>query len=139
MSFDPVALKARLSIEEGRKHSIYTDTTGNVSVGIGRNLTGVGVSDDEIDLMFTNDIARTVAFLNANLPWWGTLDDVRQSVIVDMAFNMGAKLLQFHQMLAAVQASDWQTAYSQMLNSVWANQVGQRAQNLARIMLTGSF
>ena len=139
MSFDPVALKARLSIEEGRKHSIYTDTTGNVSVGIGRNLTGVGVSDDEIDLMFTNDIARTVAFLNANLPWWGTLDDVRQSVIVDMAFNMGGELLQFHHMLAAVQASDWNTAYSEMLNSTWANQVGQRAQNLARIMLTGSF
>jgi lysozyme len=139
VSFDPVALKARLSIEEGRKHSIYTDTTGNVSVGIGRNLTGVGVSDDEIDLMFTNDIARTTAFLDANLPWWSTLDDVRQSVIVDMAFNMGGKLLQFHQMLAAVQSADWQTAYNQMLNSTWANQVGQRAQNLARIMLTGSF
>lgn len=139
MSFDPVALKARLSLEEGRKHSIYTDTTGNVSVGIGRNLTGVGVSDDEIDLMFANDIARTVAFLNASLPWWSTLDDVRQSVIVDMAFNMGGALLQFHHMLAAVQASDWNTAYSEMLNSTWANQVGQRAQNLARIMLTGAF
>lgn len=139
MSFDPVALKARLSLEEGRKYSIYTDTTGNVSVGIGRNLTGVGVSDDEIDLMFTNDIARTVAFLDANLPWWSTLDDVRQSVIVDMAFNMGAKLLEFHQMLAAVQAADWQTAHDQMLSSVWASQVKQRAQNLARIMLTGAF
>jgi lysozyme len=139
VSFDPVALKARLSLEEGRKRSIYTDTTGNVSVGIGRNLTGVGVSDDEIDLMFTNDIARTTAFLDANLPWWSTLDDVRQSVMVDLAFNMGGSLLQFHHMLAAVQASDWNTAYSEMLNSTWANQVGQRAQNLARIMLTGSF
>ena len=139
MSFDPVALKARLTIEEGRKKNIYTDTTGNTSGGIGRNLSGVGFSDDEIDLMYTNDVARTVAFLNTSLPWWSTLDDVRQSVLVDMAFNMGAKLLQFHNMLAAVQASNWQTAYSEMLNSTWANQVGQRAQNLARIMLTGSF
>lgn len=139
MSFDPIALKARLTVEEGRKSHIYTDTLGNTTAGIGRNLTDVGFSDDEIDLMYQNDMNRAIAFLNTHLPWWATLDDVRQSVLVDMAFNMGAKLLQFHNMLAAVQASNWQGAYSEMLNSTWANQVGQRAQNLARIMLTGSF
>jgi GH24 family phage-related lysozyme (muramidase) len=138
VSYDPVVLKTRLESEEGRKRSIYTDTTGNVSVGIGRNLTGVGVSDDEIELMLSNDVARAEAFLTANLPWWTGLDDVRQSVLMDLAFNMGAELLQFHHMLAAVQASDWNTAFSEMLNSTWATQVGRRAQNLARIMLTGS-
>lgn len=138
MSFDPDALKARLSVEEGRRNRIYTDTVGKVSGGIGRNLTDVGFSDDEIDLMYQNDIARTVALLNSNLPWWASLDDVRQAVLVDMAFNLGSRLFGFRNMLAAVQRADWVTAKAEMLNSTWARQVGNRATTLAQQMLTGS-
>jgi GH24 family phage-related lysozyme (muramidase) len=138
MSFDREALKARLIQEEGRKNIIYTDTAGNITAGIGRNLSRVGFTDDEIELMYVNDVNRAVDFLDNNLSWWTSLDDVRQSVLVDMTFNMGSKILQFTNMLEALQASDWAKASDQMLDSLWARQVGSRARNLARIMLTGS-
>jgi len=139
VSFDPVVLKTRLETEEGRRSHIYTDTVGKVTGGIGRNLSDVGFSDDEIDLMLRNDVKRAVEFLNTHFTWWASLDDVRQSVLVDMAFNMGASLLEFHATLAAIQNSNWHAAHDGMLNSTWAHQVGRRAQYLAQVMLTGKF
>lgn len=137
MSYDSAALKAQLTVDEGRSLKLYTDTVGKTSGGIGRNLTDNGFSDDEVDLMYANDTAKTEAFLDANLTWWRTLDDVRQLVLMNMAFNLRGRLLGFHNALAAMQTGDWVTAHDEMINSAWDQQVGARATRLARIMLTG--
>lgn len=131
-------LKAELTRDEARKLRIYTDTVGKVSGGIGRNLTDKGFRDNEVDLMYANDIADTEAFLDRNLPWWRGLDDVRQRVLMNMAFNMNSRLLGFVQFLAAAERADWQTSAAEMLDSVWARQVGARAQRLAQMMRTGA-
>ena|ERR1700749_4678367 len=138
MALDKGALRAQLIVDEGSRLKPYTDTVGKLSIGVGRNLTDVGISNDERDLMLDNDIARTIAWLDANLPWWKNLDDVRQGVIANMAFNLRGRLLGFVSALAAMQVQNWQAAHDQMLDSVWARQVGARAQRLATQMLTGS-
>jgi lysozyme len=66
------------------------------------------------------------------------LNDVRQRVLVDMAFSMGVVgLLNFKRTLATIQAGDYQQAATMMLDSRWAKQVGQRVERLARMMATG--
>jgi lysozyme len=87
--------------------------------------------------MYRNDKARTLAWRDSNLPWWRDLDDVRQRALINMAFNLRARLLGFTNTLAAIQASDWQKAHDEMLDSLWAKQVGERAQRLASMILTG--
>lgn len=137
MTYDAVKLKAEISRDEDRRSRIYTDTVGKVSGGIGRNLTDVGFSDDEIDLMYANDEGRAVAFLDRNLSWWRALDDVRQRAIINMAFNLQSRLLGFTNTLDALRRADWQRAHDEMLDSVWAKQVGSRAARLAQMVLTG--
>ncbi|CAG9177797.1 lysozyme family protein [Cupriavidus pampae] len=136
-SYDAVKLKAELTTDEGRRERIYTDTVGKISGGIGRNLTDKGFRADEIDLMYRNDVAAAEAWLDRNLSWWRQLDAVRQRVMLNMAFNMEGKLLGFRKFLAAAKAGDYPTAYSEMLDSLWANQVGARAKRLAAMMATG--
>jgi GH24 family phage-related lysozyme (muramidase) len=136
-TFDEAALDAELERDEGRLKRIYTDTVGKVSGGVGRNLTDVGFSDDEVDLMYRNDKVRTLAWLDSNLPWWRDLNDVRQRALINMAFNLRARLLGFTNTLAAIQANDWQKAHDEMLDSLWAKQVGERASRLASMILTG--
>lgn len=136
--YDATKLKAELTRDEGRRPRIYTDTVGKISGGIGRNLTDKGFSADEIDLMYRNDVAETEAWLDRNLPWWRQLDAVRQRVMLNMAFNMQGKLLGFRKFLAAAESGDYPTAYSEMLDSLWAKQVGARAKRLASMMATGS-
>ena len=137
-NYDAAALKAELMRDEGRKYRIYTDTVGKVSGGIGRNLTDKGFRDSEIDLMYENDRAETEAWLDRNLPWWRALDPVRQRVMMNMAFNMQGKLLGFRNFLAAAQRRDWSTASAEMLDSLWARQVGDRAKRLASMMRSGA-
>jgi len=136
--FDMPTMVAELSRDEGRRNRIYTDTVGKISGGVGRNLSDVPFGDDEIDLMLTNDITRACAGLDKALPWWRSLDPVRQRVMVNMAFNLGINgLLTFVNTLAFIEAGSWDQAASGMLNSKWARQVGARAQRLAQMMRTG--
>lgn len=137
-NYDAAALKAELTRDEGRKPRIYTDTVGKVSGGIGRNLTDKGFRDNEIDLMYQNDVAETEAWLDRNLPWWRQLDAVRQRVVMNMAFNMQGKLLTFVNTLAAMQRGDYAAAADGMLASKWATQVGARATRLADMMRSGA-
>lgn len=136
--FDMGMLIAELSRDEGRKLKPYIDTVGKTTIGVGRNLTDVGISDAECDALLQNDIGRAVAWLDRNLPWWRGLDPVRQRVIVNMAFNMGGGLLTFVNTLAAMKRGDYAAAADGMLASKWANQVGARAQRLAQMMRTGA-
>lgn len=137
-NYDAAALKAELTLDEGRKPRIYTDTVGKVSGGIGRNLTDKGFRDNEIDLMYQNDVAETEAWLDRNLPWWRQLDPVRQRVIVNMAFNMQGQMLTFVNTLAAMKRGDYAAAADGMLASKWAGQVGARATRLASMMRSGA-
>jgi len=127
-----------LSLDEGRRARIYTDTVGKVSGGVGRNLTDKGFRQDEIDLMLRNDIAEAVAELDRVAPWWRGLSDARQNALVNMMFNLGAtRLLGFKKFLAALQVGDWKTAEREMLDSKWARQVGDRSTRLALLIRTG--
>ena len=134
-----MTIEQRLEKEEARKHFPYTDTKGKLTIGIGRNLTDVGLTDDEIDYLLQNDLKRVGVALDTSLPWWRNLDPVRQKVLQDMCFNMGIDtLLEFKNTLSFMQAGDYNSAANGMLSSLWAKQVGLRADNLAVMMRTGA-
>ena len=57
-----------------------------------------------------------------------------------LAFNLGISgLLKFKKMLAALLQLDYSMAASEMLDSKWAEQVGSRADDLAKQMRTGEW
>ena len=71
-------------------------------------------------------------------PAVGTLDTVRQRVVLDMVFNLGVKgLLAMRRFVAAVEFHFWETAAEEMLNSQWAERHKRRARALAEMMRTG--
>lgn len=138
MAVNPDRMIAQLTLHEGGRRFPYVDTVGKITIGVGRNLTDRGLSDDEIDLLLADDLDEHWTKLTAALPWVESLNEVRQRVLLDMAFNLGvAGLLTFKQTLAAVHRGDWDAAASGMLDSKWARQVGARATRLATMMRTG--
>jgi lysozyme len=135
-------LAAQLIIDEGKRSKIYLDTASppKWTGGVGRNLTDRAFSDDEIALMLKNDIAIVEAELDRALPWWRSMSEARQNVLANCCFNMGInRLLGFVNALAMMKAGRWDAAAAEMLNSVWAKQVGQRAIRLAAMMRKGEF
>ncbi len=131
-------LLAEIRRDEGVRRRPYRDTVGKLTIGVGRNLDDLGLSDDEIDHLLINDISRSVADLDRALPWWRTLSPARRRVMVNMAFNLGiTKLLGFTNTLRAIRRGDYAAAARGMLASKWAGQVGARARRLAEMMRNG--
>lgn len=130
-------LRLQLERHEGLRLKPYRDTVGKLTIGYGRNLEDVGISRDEADLMLDNDIDQVEQQLET-VDEYRDLDPVRQTVICNMAFNLGfAGLMGFKNMWAAIGRRDWESVSEEMLNSKWARQVGVRAVELSEIMQTG--
>lgn len=125
-------MKAELTRDEALKLKPYKDTKGKTTIGIGRNLDDVGITADEADFLLTNDIANNMQTLDMAFPWWKDLSEARQRALLNMTFNMGLhKLLEFRDMLAALKSGDYASASQEALNSLWAREVGSRAQRIA--------
>jgi lysozyme len=131
---------------EGKRATAYDDATGlelhpgmllkgNVTIGVGRNLTGKGLRDDEISFLLSGDIADAIRDARAVLPCYDELSRPRQLALISMAFNLGrAGLEQFKRFISAVEIGDYEDAADEMLASRWAVQVSHRADELAWMM-----
>lgn len=159
MKYDRETFIKKLIDGEGLVLTVYQDTLGIDTIGIGRNLKDRGISKAELDHMdiphmdaiyehgitkedavylATNDVQIVEEELCRAHPCVNSLDSVRQLVVMDMAFNMGVPRLKlFKNMWAAIHDNDFKTAAKEMLDSRWARQVKGRATRLAHAMATG--
>lgn len=123
---------------EGFSQFPYEDTTGHITIGFGRNLTDRGISHHEALTFLDNDIDYFIVKLNHHLAFFDRLDDIRRMVLIDMCFNVGIRgLLDFKNMLAAIEEGNYELAAEEMMDSKWASQVKGRASQLAYMMRTG--
>lgn len=127
-------LERQLAKHEGLRLKPYMDSVGKLTIGYGRNLEDNGISKHEALTLLRNDIATAQQELS-HYRWWRQLDQGRQDVITNMAFNMGLpRLLTFKRMIAAIEQGNYTKAADEMLDSKWAVQVGNRAVELAMQM-----
>jgi lysozyme len=123
---------------EGLRLKPYRCSAGKLTIGVGRNLDDVGLTEEEALLLLGNDISRVITELDQNIPAFSSLDEIRKRVLVDMGFNLGInRLMKFRRMLAALEAGDWSQTAIEMMDSRWARQVGSRAERLKFMMETG--
>lgn len=134
----------QLRQDEGVKRTVYQDHLGYWTIGVGRlvdpSKPGAGLRDNEIDLMLRNDIMDRINQLSTRLPWFIKLDDVRQGVLINMAFQLGVEgLLGFVTTLDLIAKGKYAEAANQMLKSKWAKQTPERAARMAKQMITGKW
>jgi len=109
-----LAMAAELvRLHEGWRQRAYDDATGeplrpghtlvgNPTVGWGRNLRDVGIRRHEAEILLAEDlkeaIGRARSFAGSV---WDGLSVERRSVLTDMAFNLGGRLMSFRRFRAA--------------------------------------
>lgn len=127
-----------LKAEEGVKLKPYRCTQNRLTIGVGRNLDDVGISEEEADILLMSDIRRVHDQLDRNFPWWRGLSTPRRIALSSMCFQLGLYgLSKFKNMLAAMEAEDWDEAATQALDSLWARQTPGRAGRLAKKIREG--
>lgn len=160
----------QLVLHEGLRLKPYKDTEGYWTVGVGYNLSARGVTDLEkacgrefpiagvtVDDPFVGvkltkaeamkvlraDILRFERAVRVHFPEYDTLSEVRQRVVLDMAFNLGFRALGFKNTIAHIRLAQWSRAGMHLYRSKWAHQVDDgeggkfgRADRLVKMLLT---
>ncbi len=160
MKYNMTELLDQLVEHEGLELIPYEDSLGIDTIGIGRNLEHRGLTEAELGYIgkdisdiFEWGISKEQAYYLAQNdikiveeeickahPCVIELDEVRQRVLIDMAFNIGVpRLKKFVKMWQAIYDKNFEEAKAQMLDSRWANQVGNRAVRLSNAMKSGEW
>lgn len=147
-------LRAELRGDEGEVLKVYDDATGrpigtgtlvkgNPSIGVGRNLSGRGITQEEAAYLESNDMVQCEEDLAPHLPWITTLTPARQTVIYSLYFNVGlgnpmrflAKWPHFLEQMRSGQYG--QAADNLESTQPWATEVGPRAHRLGELVRYG--
>jgi lysozyme len=147
-------LKQSIKKHEGLKLKPYQCPNNKLSIGYGRNLEDNGITLQEAEKLLETDLLNIKLELVDKIKFFYKLDDVRQNVLLEMAFNMGvSRLLGFKNTLKFMEKTDFINASKEMLNSKWHeafkkydSQDGKqnnngllRSEYLSKIMKEGTF
>lgn len=125
---------------EGIELKPYKDTVGKWTIGIGRNLDDVGISEAEARSLLMNDLAKVDLQIEHYMPWAAKLNPARYDALMNFVFNVGmGTALKFENAMAALKASDFDTAAAELLDSRWSTQVGKRSHEVAEQIRTGEY
>ena len=132
-----------LKRHEGYKPFAYRCSADKITIGVGRCIDedgGLGLSDDEIELLLINDIERCDQELRDAFSWYSLLDKVRRDAMVNLCFNLGlTRLRGFVKALEAMSRLQYENAADEFMDSRWAEQVGNRAVEVTEMIRTGEY
>ena len=130
----------QLKRHEGIRLKPYKCTSNKLSIGIGRNLEDIGITEKEAEMLLLNDIEEAKKQLLHHMPWTQQLDEVRFSAILNFVFNVGiGTALKFVNAMAQLKDENYDMAAQELLDSRWAKQVGNRAKEVAEQLRTGEW
>jgi lysozyme len=132
----------QLKIDEGVVYEIYEDHLGYPTFGVGHLVlesdpehgqpVGTPVSEERVRECFEKDLDTAISECEIlyGEAWIGFPGEV-QEVLVNMLFNLGRpRLSKFKNFNAKLMEGKWAEAAPEGLDSLWARQVGNRANRL---------
>jgi len=130
----------QLKRHEGVKLKPYFCTQGKCTIGVGRNLDDVGITEKEADILLEHDIQEAVVQLTRRFAWTKDLDEVRFAALINFTFNVGiGTVAKFVNAMALLKDGKYDMAADEFLQSKWAKQVGQRAIEVTEQIRTGEW
>ena len=115
-----VSLKDSVRKSEYLSLKVYLCPKGVETIGYGRNLKSNGISKNEAELLLENDLFNIKLKLEDKISYFHKIDDIRQNVLIEMAYNMGvSNLLEFKNTLSYIKKGEYDKASKEMLNSAW--------------------
>jgi lysozyme len=128
-------LKADLIRDEGYKDKPYKDSQGFLTIGVGHNLDAEGLCPAAILAQLEYDINKAEKRL-LRFSWYNnTLPSKVQRALLNLSFNLGDTLLDFHQTLSLIEHGEYSKAADQLMtNERYVKQVGKRAARIADLL-----
>jgi len=152
----PNEAKDLIEDHEGNEDTVYNDTMGNPTIGIGFNLNredaksrisslgldydsvldgSTSLTDKQIKRLFERDYMLAVGRASYFLPTFNSQPKEIKIVLVNMAYNLGGEGLgEFVRFRQALLEKDYPKAANEMVDSKWYYQVGNRSKELVAMV-----
>ena len=134
------AAETMIKRHEGLKLKPYLCPAGKLTIGYGRNMEDVGISEEEAVGLLHADITTAASELEREFGpgWYNGVTLPRAAALIDMMFNLGAtRFGAFKEMIAAVRNQKWDKAADAAQDSKWFTQVGDRGKTIVRMLREG--
>jgi lysozyme len=136
-------LKEELRRDEGLRLKVYLCPTGHRTIGYGhcidRQPSVSMCSLEDAEKWLDGDIQSSIQIADVFL-WPENLHILtgdRQRALVNLAFNIGFNICKFKRLRQAIRDKNWTQAGEEILDSLYARQVGDRAVRLAKLWRNG--
>ena len=137
------SLQDRIMRHEGFCAIPKLDVAPMYVIGFGHDITEMqrdnysnGISISDATALLDKDIAASTLEVSTEIPWSVHLDEIKQEVLIEMAFQIGIHgLLGFHNMLLCAKNGDDSGVVANMLNSEWHKQTPSRCEELANLWI----
>ena len=117
--------------EEGFKGTVYKCTEGFDTIGYGTRLP---LSEKEAEIILEHRLNILKGNLSSSLDMLD-IDKKAWDILYNMVYQMGVKgVLNFKNMIKALENKDYKKAGDEMLDSKWAKQTPARANRLSKAM-----
>ncbi|MDE3023508.1 MAG: hypothetical protein KGI54_16940 [Pseudomonadota bacterium] len=135
-----------LTDEEGSRKFPYDDATGkqfiqnmtlkgNLTIGIGWNLSGNGLPDDILQTLFQRSMDSAYTSAQSIFTEFNVYSPSRQAALIDMIFNMGeATFLTFNNFIKFIRAKAWIPAIDDLENTAYAKELPHRVADIERLL-----
>ena len=131
-----MSLLSSVKFHEGLELKPYPDSVGVLTIGYGRNLER-GITKEEAEFLLLNDL-KISKHEAKRMGFYEGLTDNRKDVIVEMIFNLGlTRFKNFKKTIGYINQANHSAAADEMLDSKWADMVGQRAITLSNKFRAG--
>lgn len=151
-----------LKIDEGVELSMYIDSRGFYTIGIGHLLvksrdraaalaqlnrdvgrtTNGTITSAEAQKLFEADVASATRNIKSNpvlAPVWAVLDETRQMALINFVFQLGiGGAANFKNSMKLLQNRQWDQAAVELAKSNWYVQTTNRAKRVISVFKTGT-
>ena len=137
---------------EGIKNKSYKCPAGKTTIGVGHNIDAKGlpkdiadylkkngqIIDEMIDRLLIIDIGHAVSDCKKLFPDFDRFTPNRKMALTDFLFQLGyERARKFVHSIAAINTGRWEDAAKEMLDSSWAKQTPNRAQEVTELIEEG--
>lgn len=131
-------LKEIIKRHEGFVSRAYQCPAGKWTIGYGRNIEDVGITEQEADMLLDNDLLRIFNDASKNWDWFDSLDRKRRYAVACMIYQMGFNgFSKFKKTIAHIAAGEFAIAADEAMNSAWAKQTPARAREVTDMLRNG--
>jgi len=125
----------QLKIHEGYKPTLYKCTAGVDTIGVGFAIKDLHLSEEVCELILIEKLEVLQERFENRFDWFKTSPVEVRNVMLNMAYQLGfAGFCKFKKTIGYLEEAEWEKASLEMLDSKWAKQTPNRANELSEII-----